>query len=181
MGKVASATAPYAVNHVERRQASTLSYIPTYRYNQGEEDRRATRGRGFFSSLGASFGQIAENISDLFTLRIDLLKAELRDSAKTAARNSVYIAAGAGLAMVAVFVLSAALVVGVAMLLPWNVIANIAVSCLAVGLIYTLAAALLVRFGIKHLKEHGLKPEKSVQEMRNDKQWINEIKSTRPE
>ena len=167
--------------HYGARQVDTLSSIPTDTFEQPHREEIREESTGFFGSLGARLGEIAENLSDLFTLRIDLLKTELRDSAKTAALNSVYIVAGGLLALVALFILSAALIVGLAILLPWIMVVSVAVACLIVGAVYTVVAVLLIKFGINHLKEHGLAPLQSLSEIRKDKQWINEIKSARTE
>jgi hypothetical protein len=48
--------------------------------------------------IGELFGKLTTDVGQLMTLRIDLLKAELRDGAKTLARDSALMIAGAVMA-----------------------------------------------------------------------------------
>jgi hypothetical protein len=115
-------------------------------------------------------------VGNLVTLRIDLLKVELRDSTKTFARDSAMMVAGAVIGLFAFGALTAALVAFMATVLPLTAGKAVAASALIVGVAYAIIAGLLVFLGIRHLKKRGVKPERSIEEIRRDKEWMKEIR-----
>ena len=133
---------------------------------------------GFFANIGSLVGKIGEDVSDLLTLRIDLLKVELRDGAKTIAKNSVYVVAGAIIALFAFLVFTLAIITGLALLLPFSPTASIAAAAGIVFVLYAGIAVWLINFGIRHFKKHSIKPERSIQEVWKDKEWMKDLQKS---
>ena len=133
---------------------------------------------GFFANISGIVGKIAEDVGDLVTLRIDLLKVELRDGARTIASNSIYVLAGGLVALFALAVITTAIIVGVAAALPWSPLVSVAVAALIIGVIYSIAAFFLIRFGIEHFKKRSVKPEQSIREVWKDKEWMQDIQKS---
>jgi len=129
-----------------------------------------------FNYLGGLISQLTTDVGNLVTLHIDLLKVELRDSAKTLARDSILVIAGAVVGLFAMGALTMGLIALISTFLPLQPVMAVAASAGIVMLVYAIIAGVLVMLGINHLKKRGLKPERSVEEIRRDKEWVQEIR-----
>lgn len=128
--------------------------------------------------IGSLVSRLGNNISEMLGLRAELLKEELKESGRTLARDSALLVSGAVLGLFAVGVLSLALVSLVAWLLPFTLLASLALGALIVGVAYAAIAGVLAWYGLDHLKKRGVAPERSIEEMEKDKQWVSEIGRT---
>jgi uncharacterized membrane protein YqjE len=129
-----------------------------------------------FGYLGRLIGDLTKDVGNLVTLHLDLLKVELKDSSKTLARDSVLAIAGAVMAMFAFGALTAALIAFISAMLPMDDAKAVAAGALIVGVLYAVIAGILVFMGINHLKKRPLAPERTMEEVQKDKQWVKEIK-----
>lgn len=131
-----------------------------------------------FHYLGELFSKLSSDAGNLINLQIELLKAELRESATVVARNSILLMAGGVVGILAVAVITFAIIGFVASMLPItdNIMAW-AVAALIVGVLYALVAGGLAFAGLKSFKNRNIAPERSIEEMKRDKEWVKEIKS----
>lgn len=114
----------------------------------------------FKEALGESVGVLQAHV--------ELAMLEVRDDAKAAVRIGVGFGIGVVLAFVALGLLAAAAVLGLAVVLPaWA-------AALIVGLAFAAAAALWAARARKRLREHDFTPEHTMAALEEDKQWIRE-------
>lgn len=107
--------------------------------------------------------------ASLVRKEVDLVKAEISESANRAAVAIGMIVGGVVLVLVALNVLSAALVAGLAELgieAGW--------AALIVGGVYLVIAIILVRKGTSELKAVNLAPKRTVARVRRDAQALKE-------
>lgn len=130
-----------------------------------------------FSRLSELIKTLSNDVGNLMTLQIGLLKAETREGAKTLARDSALLIAGSILAYIAFCVITLALIGFIAAALPMDLLMAVAVSALIVGVLYALIAGGLAWAGINHLKKRGVAPERSIEEIRRDKEWVKDIRT----
>lgn len=166
----------YDTNNFETAERQSVSNRPdTSDYVPGRTDRDMS---DVIHYLGELFSKLSSDAGNLINLQIELLKAELRESTTVLARNSVLIVAGAMVGAIAFAVITLAIIGFVAAVLPITEdIMAWAVAALIVGLVYSLIAGGLVLAGIKSLKSRNMKPERSIEEIKRDKEWVKEIKS----
>ena len=148
-------------------------------------ERAAMRGAGAGNDAASAGGgdSIAGLLKDLrdesVTLmrqEIALARTEITEKATKAARNTAYTGVGAVLLYVGAFFVLSAVAVALALLINrmgadphgwW-------LGPLIVGGIVGAIGAVLTSKGIKTLKEQSLVPEKTVQTLKEDKQWLQE-------
>jgi uncharacterized membrane protein YqjE len=111
------------------------------------------------------------------TSRLDLFEAEMRQKAENWKSALPKIMIGAALLFTAWLLVTGAIVATVAMLLPNNPWAY-AISFAAVGIFYAIVGAILAVVGRNAFSKEGLKPEKTVHVLRDDRVWI-ESQATR--
>lgn len=131
------------------------------------------------SYVGDLFGRLGSDISNLISLRADLLKAELRDGAKTLAIDSALLIAGAFLGIFAFSAITLAIIGFIANALPLEGFMAFAVSAIIVGVAYAIIAGILVFAGIRHLQKRGVAPQRSIAEVKRDKEWVRDIKNAK--
>ena len=116
-------------------------------------------------------------VSQLVDAKIGLLKLEIKDELATYVFNSAMVAGSAALAGVGFVFASLALVVGIASIFLRNdfgVQASYGLSFILVALVYLVVGLIGALGFIKRLSRHDPTPERTVQELRKDKQWLKE-------
>jgi MFS family permease len=144
-------------------------------------ERAALRGDGPAGAGGGeSIAELLKALRDesatLMRQELALARTEISEKAAKAGRNAAYTGAGAVLAYAGAFFVLSALAVAMALLINrmgadphgwW-------LGPLLVGAIVGIVGAVLTSKGIRTLKEQSLVPEKTVQTLREDKQWLQE-------
>lgn len=122
-------------------------------------------------SLGSLFGSLSADMSKLMRQELNLAKVELREEAKQAGKGAGMLA-GAGFAglMVAIF-LSITLMW---LLDNWM---DVTIAALIVTILWGIAAAVLALNGKKKLQQVNMKPEQTVESLKEDAQWVKAQKS----
>ena len=153
----------------------------------GARDVRDVRTPGERAAMREGSGGAGESIAELLkdlrdesvTLmrqELALARTEIGEKASKAARNTAYTGVGAVLLYVGAFFVLSAVAVGLALLINrmgadphgwW-------LGPLIVGGIVGAIGASLTSKGIKTLKEQSLVPEKTVQTLQEDKQWLQD-------
>lgn len=122
-------------------------------------------------SLGQLVGRLTKDFGDLVSTHIALAKAEMQDEAKRAGRGVGMFVGAAIAGLLALIVLSLALAWGLDAGMPrW-------LAFLIVGLLWAIAAGVLAMMGRKAFQQMNPKPEQTVQELKEDRKWLNEQKS----
>ena len=140
----------------------------------------AAAGRSDAGAAGDSIAGLLKDLRDesvtLMRQELALARTEISEKASKAARNTAYTGVGAVLLYLGVFFVLAALAVGLALLLNGTDLDPHGwwLGPLIVGAIVGGIGAVLTSKGIKTLKEQSLVPEKTVQTLREDKQWLQE-------
>ena len=128
-------------------------------------------------TIGALIRELFDEARDLFRQEVSLAKTEASEKASVLGRNVAFIAAGGLVAFAgALFILAA-----LSVLLGWA-LQNAGLSPGAaawlgpaiVGLVVALTGYILVQKGLKTLKDGSLKPERTIQSIKEDKQWTQQ-------
>lgn len=120
-------------------------------------------------STSGLFSDALAHVSGLVRKEIDLVKAELSENATKAVAALGMIVGGVVFVLVALNVLTAALVAG---LTEFGIEAGWA--SLIVGVVYLVIAAVMVRMGTNRLKAASLAPTRTTQSVRRDAQLVKE-------
>ena len=120
------------------------------------------------TSLGDLFSRLSEQASVLIRQEIQLEQTEMTRKATKAGRNAAFIALGAVIALGAFFSVLAALILVLAQVMePW-------LAALIVAVVLAIAAALLVQYGISKLKQIDPAPRRTIETMRENKEWLTQ-------
>jgi uncharacterized membrane protein YqjE len=125
------------------------------------------------------FGRLADDVMQLVNSQLALFKVEIKEEANAYARGAAMIAFGAAIATVGFALLNVAIAFAVSTLFSqanFSQPASYALGFLVTGGFYVLVGALVVLVMKNRLARRNLMPERTVQELRKDKQWLkNEL------
>jgi uncharacterized membrane protein YqjE len=119
------------------------------------------------ASLGELFGRLSRDFSSLVSTQIELAKVEVKEEMATAGKGAGILGAGAFCAYLAVVLLSFAAAWGLSEIVPEGV------AFLIVGLVYAIAAAVLLPKGKDKLSSVQV-PEKTAESVKEDVQWARD-------
>ncbi|HKO61607.1 MAG TPA: phage holin family protein [Pyrinomonadaceae bacterium] len=130
-------------------------------------------------SLPVLVGRLGDDVMQLFDTKISLLKVEIKEEVSAVAKSGAMIAAGGIIAAIGFALLNVAIAFGISTLFAGTDLsqpAQYAVGFLTTGLLYLVVGAIIV-FAMKNrLAKQHLVPDRTVEELRKDKQWLkNEI------
>jgi hypothetical protein len=117
-------------------------------------------------------GDLFGNVSDLVRKEIQLLRAEMSEKATQAVTAVGMIVSGVVIVLVALIVLSMALVAALA-----NAGLGAGWAALLVGVAYTILAFILIGKGVKDLKASNLAPERTADSLAKDASMVKETMS----
>ncbi len=117
-------------------------------------------------------GNLASDLGSLVTLKIDLLKAEVREGARDVAKDSVLLIASAVCAVFALLGITAALSIALGGILPLAAPYNYACGAFLVAAIYAGAGTILFFMGKERVKTSRIKPKQTIDDFQRDKQWL---------
>ena len=139
-------------------------------------ERAAMRGDRDDRSIGDLIKELRDETTTLMRQELALAKTEMTEKASTAARNTAYIGVGAVLGYVGMLFVLAALSVGLALAINATDIDPHGwwLAPLIVGAIVGIIGAVMARKGVSTLKHQSMVPEKTVQSLTEDKQWLQE-------
>jgi hypothetical protein len=116
-------------------------------------------------SLGELFSELSRDTSTLVRQEIALAKTEMSEKASTVGKNVGFLAVGGAVAYAGFLVLLGALVVILALFLPWWL------SALIVGFVVAAIGYTLVQKGISTLKQVDMAPRETIESLKEDKEW----------
>ena len=133
--------------------------------------RDASEGR----SIGTLLKELRDESATLMRQEIALAKTEMSEKASRAGKNAASIAVGAAVAyagaLVLLFGLTMALYFGL-VALGLNHFLSGVVAFLVVGGGTALVGYMLIQKGVSALKNESVVPEKTVESLKEDKQWL---------
>ena len=134
-----------------------------------EEERMERDG----TDLRDAVSSFAGEIGTLVRQEVDLARCELAEKAERAKEGATRIGAGGAFALVGVFTLAAAAVLGLTLLLvQWlPPIAAAAVSAAIVGLILAVVGMVLMKNGGERLSPKQLLPKRTLESIKEDARW----------
>ena len=136
-------------------------------------DGLATRNDN--ESLPHLFGRLGDDVMQLFNSQLALFKVEIKEEANAYARGVTMIAVGAVIAVVGFALLNVAIAFAVSTLFAqanFSQPASFALGFVVTGAFYLIVGAILVMLMKSRLGKQDLVPQRTVQELRKDKQWL---------
>jgi uncharacterized membrane protein YqjE len=129
--------------------------------------------------LPSLVGRLGDDVMQLFDTKLSLLKVEIKEEVNAYARGGVAIATGGIIAAVGFALLNVAVAFGVSTLFAaanLSQSAKYALGFVITGLFYLMIGGLMVLVTKNRLAKQDLIPNRTVQELRKDKQWLkNEL------
>ena len=124
-------------------------------------------------SLGELFGRVTSDLSALVRSEMQLAKVEIKQEVRTAGKAGGLLGGGAFAGYVALLFLSVAIALLIATALPDSMSETMRhlIGFLIVGLLYGIAAAVLLSKGKQQLDQVDPVPQQTVETLKEDVQW----------
>ena len=130
-------------------------------------------------SLPTLFSRLGDDVMQLFDTKMSLLKVELKEEANAYARGGAMLAAGGIIAAIGFALLNVALAFGISTLFSQTDLsqpARYAIGFVTAGVLYLIVGTILISVMKKRLANQNVVPDRTVEELRKDKQWLkNEL------
>ena len=120
------------------------------------------------ASLGRLFRDLADDISDLTRKEIELARTETMEKVSNASKAVVTMAAGGFIAYAGLLFLLAAAVLAIATWVPYWL------SAVIVGGVAVIVGLIMLQGGRSALQNTNITPEKTVDTMKENAQWVKE-------
>ena len=119
-------------------------------------------------SLGDLFSELAAETGTLVRQEVALAQAELTVKATSVGKNVGFLAVGGAIAYAGVLAVLAGVILGLSLLIPaW-------IAAIMVGLVVGAVAFFLISSALEELKKTNLKPEETVESIKEDAQWLKD-------
>lgn len=143
------------------------------------DEAAAVQRAGDNDSLPNLFSRLGDDVMQLFNSQLALFKVEIKEEASAYARGAAMIAFGAAVAVVGFALLNVAIAFAVSTLFAqanFSQPASYALGFVVTGGFYLLVGAIVILVMKSRLARHDLVPQRTIQELRKDKQWLkNEL------
>jgi uncharacterized membrane protein YqjE len=129
-------------------------------------------------SLPSLFGRLGDDVMRLLDAKLGLLKVELKEEASVYGRTSAMMAVGGMVAAIGFALLNVALAFAVTRLffMEFTPPISYALGFLVTGVLYLVVGGALILVMKNRLASHSAAPERTIEEIRKDKQWLkNEL------
>jgi len=130
-------------------------------------------------SLPTLFSRLGDDVLQLFDTKMSLLKVELKEEANAYARSGVMMGVGGIIAAIGFALLNVALAFGISTLFADTSLsqpAKYAIGFVTSGVLYLIVGAIIISAMKNRLAKQNLVPDRTVEELRKDKQWLkNEL------
>jgi len=130
-------------------------------------------------SLPSLFARLGDDVMQLFDTKMSLLKVEIKEEANAYARSGAMIAVGGIIAAIGFALLNVALAFGISTLFADTALsqpAKYAIGFVTAGVLYLIVGAIIVSVMKNRLAKQHLVPDRTVEELRKDKEWLtNEL------
>ncbi|QWV92143.1 phage holin family protein [Geomonas oryzisoli] len=123
-------------------------------------------------SIGELVSELTGEVRLLFRQELDLFTAEMKEKVVAVAKDAAAVGVGGVLLYTGFLVLVAAIVLGLATVMPaWGAALLVAVGLIAIGAVLVLKAG-------KDVKEMDAKPEQTVGALKETVQWAKTLRLT---
>jgi uncharacterized membrane protein YqjE len=119
--------------------------------------------------LGELFKRLSADTSELIRQEMSLAKVEMREAGATLARDATKIGVAVALALAGVLALGAFAIVGLG-----DLFNNYWLAALVVGVLFLAIGGYLAKNALDDVKRRGLKPQKTVETLREDASWVKQ-------
>jgi uncharacterized membrane protein YqjE len=137
-------------------------------FRSGDATGRGGTRDGSSESVGTLISGLIKDIQDLLRGEIQLAKTELKEDASAAGKGIGYLIAGGLIGLIAlVFVALAASALLDKWMQTWIAVAIVAVALAVI-------AAILAMSGKSKLNASNLKPEQTIESLKEDKEWAQQ-------
>jgi uncharacterized membrane protein YqjE len=130
-------------------------------------------------SLPSLFSRVGDDVMQLFDTKLSLLKVEIKEEANEYARDGIMIGVGGVIAAIGFALFNVAVAFGISTLFANVDIsqpAKYAIGFLSAGVLYLIVGIILIQTMKNRLAKQSLVPDRTVKELRKDKQWLkNEL------
>jgi uncharacterized membrane protein YqjE len=130
-------------------------------------------------NLPRLFSRLGDDVMQLFDTKMSLLKVEIREEANEYARSGAMIAVGGIIAAMGFALLNVALAFCISTLLADTALsqpAKYAIGFVSAGILYLIVGTIIISAMKNRLAKQHLIPDRTVEELRKDKQWLkNEL------
>jgi uncharacterized membrane protein YqjE len=130
-------------------------------------------------SLPSLVARLGDDVMQLFDTKLSLLKVELKEEANEYARDGLMIVVGGIVAAIGFALVNVALAFGISILfagVDLSQPAKYAIGFVTAGLLYLIVGGIIVSAMKQRLAKQKLVPDRTVEELRKDKQWLkNEL------
>jgi uncharacterized membrane protein YqjE len=126
-------------------------------------------------SLPSLVTRLGDDVMQLFDAKLSLLKVELKEEANGYARSGIMIAAGGIIAAIGFALLNVALAFGISTLFAnadLSQAAKYAIGFVSAGVLYLIVGGIIISVMKNRLAKQSLVPDRTVAELRKDKQWL---------
>ena len=133
------------------------------------------QARNDFESLPTLLGRLSDDVLELLNSQLALLKVEMKEQADDYARGAAMMSFAAIIAIVGFALLNVALAFGVSTLFAhanFSTPVSYALGFVITGVFYLIVGLIGISLVRNHLKQRGLTPRRTVQELRKDKEWL---------
>lgn len=138
-----------------------------------------TNPRTEIEQLPTLFTRLGDDVMQLFNSQLALLKVEIKEEANAVARAAIMTAVGAAIGLIGFTLLNIAVALGVSTLFSQANLsqpASYALGFVITGVFYLIVGGILVAFIKGRLAKQQLVPQRTVAELRKDKEWLkNEL------
>lgn len=129
-------------------------------------------------SLGELFSELASETSSLIKQEVSLAQVEITQKATKVGKNVGFLVVGGAVGYAALFVVLAAIVIGLTQLISrltaWQVITSAWIAAAIVGIAVGVVAYMLVTNALAKLKDTELAPRQTVETLKEDAQWLKD-------
>jgi len=130
-------------------------------------------------SLPSLFSRLGDDVMQLFDTKLSLLKVEIKEEVNEYARDGIMIGVGGVIAAIGFALFNVAVAFGISTLFANVDIsqpAKYAIGFLTAGVLYLIVGFIVITAMKKRLAKQSLVPDRTVKELRKDKQWLkNEL------
>jgi hypothetical protein len=120
-------------------------------------------------SLTELLGELANESSALVRDEIELAKQEMNERIVGLKAGAVLTAAGSGVALLGLLSLTATAVIALAQ------VVGFLYSALIIGVALLVIGGIVISLGVSRLKQTSLRPEQTIETMRENKEWLKEL------
>lgn len=117
-------------------------------------------------SIGDLFSELSRELRTLVRQEMDLAKTEMSRKLSRIVKDISFIAFGGAIAYAGFLAIVAAIIIGLAQLVPWWA------SALIVGIVVLGIGYSFMGKGRRDLKREELRPEQTMETLKEDKEWI---------